>query len=130
MKLKNNDRTCYRRSYEFTVTNFMRYLFSQHFDITISRDQKLGEVGLDVRPVYKNWRKILHKILMMLKYQTSLLSQFHYNNYNGLLTFTVLHTGLHPVSPLIWDCIRDCTLYGILRGRAPVTYTFHGPILN
>ena len=26
---------------------------------------------------------------MMLKYQTSLLSQFHYNNYNGLLTFTL-----------------------------------------
>ena len=29
---------------------------------------------------------------MMLKYQTSLLSQLHYyNNYNGLLTFTVTH---------------------------------------
>ena len=26
---------------------------------------------------------------MMLKYQTSLLSQFHYDNYNGLLTFTL-----------------------------------------
>ena len=28
------------------MTNFMRYLFSQHFDITISRNQKLEEVGI------------------------------------------------------------------------------------
>lgn len=28
----------------FAVTNFMRPLFSQHFNITINRNQKLGEV--------------------------------------------------------------------------------------
>ena len=33
------------RSYELVMTNFMRYLFSQHFDIMINRNQKLGEVG-------------------------------------------------------------------------------------
>ena len=37
---------CYKRSCERIVTNFMRYLFSQHFDITISRNQKLGEIGI------------------------------------------------------------------------------------
>ena len=44
MKLKNNIEHV-TRSYELVVTDFMRYLFSQHFDIMINRNQKLGEVG-------------------------------------------------------------------------------------
>ena len=45
MKLKNNIEHV-TRSYELVVTDFMRYLFSQHFDIMISRNQKSGEVGI------------------------------------------------------------------------------------
>ena len=34
------------RSYELIVIDFMRYLFSQHFNIMINRNQKMGEVGI------------------------------------------------------------------------------------
>ena len=44
---------------------------------------------------------------MMLKYQTSLLSQFHYNNYNGLLTFTAIGYWLILIF-IICTCTQSC----------------------